>query len=1257
MKRGEIFPFKKGFSLNKKGAIIFIIFLISIFIFSTFVSASRVLWNKLGSDAQVDTSEIGPNGVRSGTVAYGAGKFNNGVNDCDGSNYVVFNDVVTINLFTADLWWKPNINSNSGTVSDIVNNGLDGVDSWGFYAYLEGADSIVVAIEIVGTYTVYRFPISFSSGDLFHLGIMMDKSAGNGLRMRLFKDNVEISPSSITNDVTWTSAVATRDFVIAPVMGTVHGVIDDLVIWNTAKTDFSDRNTEGRTDATPPNVTINTPLNQTYNTITITFNVTALDGTIMSNCSYSLDAGLNNFTMTNASTSINDYNATNSTMSQGSHTVNFYCLDINNNLNNSENVTFFIDTIFPDINMTYPINNTNTTDTGLDINYTFSDININSCWYSNDTYLVNRSLGSGGTCANITNLTWSGGIHNVTIWVNDSANNLNFSSISFMIDTPPTFISVANNPNSDAELDLDVTILVTVNVSDVDSNFDSAILQWKNSTSNWTNVTMVNTTAKGLYTILNASFTPNSSYGQGNYIYRVWANDTIGGSVMGSNTTLNVSWDCTWTATSDLGATSGWDENKWIGNITINNTGDSAFSNNNCSLSFRLTYDLTEGRIYFDNSYLKPSNTYTLSAKVNQTITVNATFLSEIKQEDVIITITESYSRSNLSSKNTTATVVSNQAGPYLYQKINTASSSLYLTPQNFSLEGYLRNLMGSSTVNITNTAYNISFNWSLPSGLKNISGNFSTNFTNISDNELHYNNINISFSDLASMTSGTKIIYLYAQGYNLSGSLIEDANNLTLLTQQVNITFLCYNVSDGIYVTSCGSSDGDYVAPTTTAATTTSSSGGGGGGTSDLTKYEKTEERFELVRGGEQEFNLKIENNLISYKENIKISVSGINSEYIEIIPNEISSIAPGDSQDIIVKIIAPAYFTESKYNLIFLIKGNLISNNTRNSFSEKKVVTLYILEISRENADEILENSKQMVEKMNLSGMVVKDVSSFLEKIHDSYDKTDFQGVKNNYEEIKKIYDAAFSSLEIINDLTEKIKKSEKMGIEITETKKVLYVADVAFKRGDYFLALERLKEAKLTYALEVKGEFNLISTVENYPLESLAVLIGFGIFSLGSSLLVRLRLYKRKLKILQEEEKLLLELMAVVQRQCFEKKNMSMEEYTESMSQYEKKLSETIEDKIRTETKIANLLKIQGKKKALSEERKKLTDLMKNLQDKYLNKGKMETRVYENMLKSYSTRLIEVEEQITFLEAQKALKSDKFFRKIFKFLKFIK
>ncbi|MBI2057244.1 hypothetical protein HYT91_03245, partial [Candidatus Pacearchaeota archaeon] len=773
-------------------------------------------------------------------------------------------------------------------------------------------------------------------------------------------------------------------------------------------------------------------------------------------------------------------------------------------------------------------------------------------------------------------------------------------------------------------LDPNVLINVTVNISDSDSNFDSAILQWKNTSADWgnaTNVTMRNSTAKGTYTILNASFTPTY---EANYSFRIWANDTPGSSATSNVTNVSVFWDCTWTATSDLGSTAGWDENKRIGNIILNNTGDSSHSTG-CSLDFRLTYDLPEGRIYFDNIYYKPSSTITLTPGNNKNVSVNASFLSETKSEDVIISTNELLSRTNVSQRNTTATVVSNQAGPYLFQKITSNPESVYLTAGNFSLEGYVRNLMGSTTVNANNTAYNVTFNWTLPSGITNVSGTFKTNFTNITDSDLHYNNINASFSSLASTTSGVKTFYIYATGVNRTGSAIAEADGTTLLKKSVNITFLCYNVSDSVCVTSCGSSNDPDCTTSSPTSSSSGVSGGGGGNVGPLTILGKSAAEYELVRGKEQSFELEIKNQYLGDLENLKISVTGIDSKLIEISPSEINRIKGGSSKYLTIKIIAPSYFTEGSYKLDFSILGDLVSNKTKTPYIGRMNVDLFIIDIPRKEAVKMRDDSLAMVEQMNNANMSLKEVSVFYGALETSFEERKFSLVKENYIAIKKVYEDAFESLRLIEELYAGIKDAERRGISVSESKKLLYLGEVLFKRGDYSSSIKRLKEAQLTFALETKGEFNLLFAVKNNPLESFGVLLGAAILTLSSSLMVRYRLYKRKLKMLLEEEKLLLELMKVVQRETFEKNHLSMEEYGQAMAQYESKLSKVIEDRIRTESKLAHLLRIKGKQTALNQEKNKLFVLVKDLQNDYLNKGKIETRVYENMIKIYSTRII--------------------------------
>ncbi|HJZ18888.1 MAG TPA: PGF-pre-PGF domain-containing protein [Candidatus Nanoarchaeia archaeon] len=190
-------------------------------------------------------------------------------------------------------------------------------------------------------------------------------------------------------------------------------------------------------DITNPQINITFPLSNNTITSNVNYNInyTRSDENVLSGCKYSNDTYSVNTTLANCG------NITAVTWSEGKHNVTIYVNDSGRNLNSST-ISFTIDSVAPDLNITQPLmNNTNTTDTNQDINFTFSDsgVGFDSCWYSNDTYTINLSLGSGGTCANITNITWGEGLHNVTIYTNDTLGNLNYTTRSFTIDfTNPT---------------------------------------------------------------------------------------------------------------------------------------------------------------------------------------------------------------------------------------------------------------------------------------------------------------------------------------------------------------------------------------------------------------------------------------------------------------------------------------------------------------------------------------------------------------------------------------------------------------------------------------------------------------------------------------------------------------------------------------------------------------------------------------------------------------------------------------------------
>ncbi|MFA5174575.1 MAG: LamG domain-containing protein [Candidatus Pacearchaeota archaeon] len=232
-------------------------------------------------------------------------------------------------------------------------------------------------------------------------------------------------------------------------------------------------------DTILPGVSIVYPINNNYS-----INVNAINYTSSgaSYCWYSLNGGVLNSSAVEAG-----INWTGLSSSEGSNTWRIYCNDSANNLNSSS-ITFIKDTIYPQISIIIPTNNTNSSNTGLDVNYSVSDTNLQLCWYSNDTMTSNTTLAS---CANITTITWAEGQHNVTIWANDSAGNINSSFVRFTIDTTaPSFTAIANQSMYNNE-----SLSYDLNASDSGVGVQSFAINWTNTFSIDSNGVLTNTSA------------------------------------------------------------------------------------------------------------------------------------------------------------------------------------------------------------------------------------------------------------------------------------------------------------------------------------------------------------------------------------------------------------------------------------------------------------------------------------------------------------------------------------------------------------------------------------------------------------------------------------------------------------------------------------------------------------------------------------------------------------------------------------------
>ena len=143
------------------------------------------------------------------------------------------------------------------------------------------------------------------------------------------------------------------------------GLIAEILVYNTVLSDADREAVEqylgdkwlGWVDTTPPEVTINSPLNENYSSSTTSVNATF---TINEEGTCWFGNGTNNFSMD--TTNNLTFNSTYSVNSNNSYTIYAYCNDTAGNLNDTESVTFFVvPPIEVGLNVLYPLTNINVT--------------------------------------------------------------------------------------------------------------------------------------------------------------------------------------------------------------------------------------------------------------------------------------------------------------------------------------------------------------------------------------------------------------------------------------------------------------------------------------------------------------------------------------------------------------------------------------------------------------------------------------------------------------------------------------------------------------------------------------------------------------------------------------------------------------------------------------------------------------------------------------------------------------------------------
>ncbi|MBU1201296.1 MAG: S8 family serine peptidase, partial [Nanoarchaeota archaeon] len=187
-------------------------------------------------------------------------------------------------------------------------------------------------------------------------------------------------------------------------------------------------------------------------------------------------------------------------------------------------ITSTNDELAPRLNVTSPQNSTTYYDSNVNLNYVVSDLNLDSCWFTNTTS-QNQTLTN---CSNTTIQNLTTGNKNITVFANDTYGNTIFNTINFNIDvTPPTinFSSPINQTTNNLSLEINVSVV------DQAHNISSCILEW-----NATNESMTKS-AEGN----NISCYKNKTVtGKGLFFYKVFANNSVDNTGVSSQAYVNI---------------------------------------------------------------------------------------------------------------------------------------------------------------------------------------------------------------------------------------------------------------------------------------------------------------------------------------------------------------------------------------------------------------------------------------------------------------------------------------------------------------------------------------------------------------------------------------------------------------------------------------------------------------------------------------------------------------------------------------------
>jgi hypothetical protein len=228
-----------------------------VLVFASSVQGGLVLWNTLGSDYEVTHSKVGPNGTWVGTPSYAAGQFGNGAYVATAESHIDFS-LPMQNEYTIEWWFK----TDWACVDGMANDGnyshcwftweRRNYNKMNLETYGNSVDRTYFAVADQPTFWGDGGPIpnqealNWEANTLHHFAVSSDRDEIDPTlnNVSFYLDGILVS-TRVVNGLPYYSNPGDYTLRLATFFydnnRPLEGMMDNLKVWDYAKTDFSDR--------------------------------------------------------------------------------------------------------------------------------------------------------------------------------------------------------------------------------------------------------------------------------------------------------------------------------------------------------------------------------------------------------------------------------------------------------------------------------------------------------------------------------------------------------------------------------------------------------------------------------------------------------------------------------------------------------------------------------------------------------------------------------------------------------------------------------------------------------------------------------------------------------------------------------------------------------------------------------------------------------------------------------------------------------